>query len=110
MITSKDVTTCALTTNGNVRCWGHPTEVSLKNEKVKMVSANRSNVCILGVNGNMACHGHISDNTFTPTPANLPKLSTLSLGAFHACGITNENKVKCWGLNGEGQTTVPSDF
>ncbi len=35
---------------------------------------------------------------------------TLSVGSDHTCAVTVSGIVRCWGFNGYGQTTVPSDL
>jgi hypothetical protein len=31
------------------------------------------------------------------------RFRTLALGAFHACGITRDHEIQCWGRPDEGQ-------
>lgn len=73
-------TTCALLTNGSVRCWG-----------------NNAN-------------GAVGDGTFTqrtsPTPVNLPD-GVLALGigpsSNHFCAVMADRTARCWGTNGSGE-------
>ena len=82
--------TCALTTGGGVKCWGHN---------------------FLGQVGNGSSPGYVM------LPANVTGLSSgvasIDLGAFHTCAVTTGGAAKCWGTNvngqlGDGTTTMRS--
>lgn len=77
--------TCALMTNGSVKCWGGNT---------------------FGQVGT----GAASSNVTAPT--DVATLSSgviyLSAGAWHTCALTDTNAVKCWGRNQDGQTGTNS--
>jgi alpha-tubulin suppressor-like RCC1 family protein len=72
--------TCALTSGGGVKCWGHN---------------------FLGQVGNGSSPGYVT------LPANVSGLSSgvasIDLGAFHTCAVTTGGAAKCWGTNVDGQ-------
>jgi alpha-tubulin suppressor-like RCC1 family protein len=84
--------TCALTAAGEAFCWGQ----------------NRSGE--LGVAPNEAPSGSCESGPAILTCATRParaapslRFRTLALGAVHACGITREHQIQCWGRSDEGQ-------
>jgi alpha-tubulin suppressor-like RCC1 family protein len=86
-ITAGQDYTCALTSAGGVKCWGH---------------------------GEALGYGMWVDRG---TPMNVTGLTTgvsaIDAGAFHACAVTTGGDVKCWGGNQHGElgdgTTISSN-
>jgi alpha-tubulin suppressor-like RCC1 family protein len=77
-LTSGDSHTCALKTDGTVRCWGY--------------------------NGS----GQLGDGTTVSKsiPTTVPGLvgvSAISGGVDHSCAMQTDSTVRCWGYNGGGQ-------
>jgi alpha-tubulin suppressor-like RCC1 family protein len=122
--------TCALTTTGEVWCWGRNIEGQLgtgdttdENEPIRVVPADSGVVrlaaggyhtCALYAAGNINCWGYnnqgqlgdggINDHPL-PTPVNsLGGLAvSIETGWFHTCAIIGGSTVKCWGFNDYGQ-------
>lgn len=120
--------TCALTTSGGVKCWGHgdylgdgtmndhstPVDVIGLTSGVSAIAAGRYHTCALTVSGGVKCwgyngYGQLGDSTTTyrSTPVNVVGLTSgvnaISAGGDHTCALTASGGVKCWGFNGYGQ-------
>ena len=78
-----DQTSCALSTDGQVFCWG------------------------VGTSGQLGNNAAITSSTpvaVDTTGALLGKtVRQISAGANHACALTTENLAYCWGMNSEGR-------
>jgi len=72
--------TCALMTNGSIKCWG----------------ANS-----LGQLGD----DNAPNNSDTPVDVSglAGTANTASAAVYHSCALLNDGRVKCWGFNGDGQ-------
>jgi alpha-tubulin suppressor-like RCC1 family protein len=69
---------CALESNGSVKCWGSNTYGQLGNNS--------------------------STNSLTPASVSgLAGVTQMTVGKNHACVVTGPNTVECWGLNINGQ-------
>ena len=82
-------TNCVLTTDGNVRCWGH---------------CNPN--CGIGTVGFVGLAvGDMGDNTAKPdlgTDANGQSIA-VSSGLRSACALFENGRIKCWGAGAKGQ-------
>ena len=121
---------CALTSSGGVKCWGAntygqlgdgttqtrltPVDVIGLTSGVVAISAKAYETCAVTDSGALKCwgnnnYGQLGDGTIIDklTPVNVAGLtsgvSSVSVGKFHACALTNAGGVKCWGLNSDGQ-------
>lgn len=124
--------TCAIGSNGKVYCWGDnqvgqlgdstttnrwlpvlaktPSEVTFSS-----VSAGHAFTCATATDGAAYCWGTNGQGQLgngTSSAANWPQrvaapegvtFDAVVAGAAHACGVTTENQVYCWGANSSGQ-------
>lgn len=123
---------CALTREGGVKCWGrtssaltdtglleeqHTTPVDmpgLTQDIVAIETAGGFYTCALTRKGGVKCQGEnsagqLGDGTTErrSEPVDVVGLNAgvaaISLGGEHACTLTTEGRVKCWGGNYHGQ-------
>ena len=136
--------TCALTTNGNVKCWGSrsvgrlgeggtsgkkstPVDVHTSSSDdtplggIAAISSGGYHTCALTTNGNVKCwgqgsygqmgNGSTSDIESTPVnvhtslsePSPLSGIAAISVGRSHSCALTTSGEIKCWGGGNLGQ-------
>ena len=85
---SVNLPTCGVTTSGDAYCWGYNT--------VNQLGATTTASC--GFNG--------VDSPCAQEPvrvAGLGKVNSIAASITHACAVTTDNKVYCWGENSRGQ-------
>jgi alpha-tubulin suppressor-like RCC1 family protein len=122
--------TCALTSSGGLKCWGHnlhgrlgdgttierhtPVDVSRLTNGLSAVAAGWNHTCALTTTGSVKCwgyneYGQLGDGTTTErhTPVDVSGLSSgvsaIAAGVGHTCALTTSGGVRCWGFNGYGQ-------
>jgi alpha-tubulin suppressor-like RCC1 family protein len=122
---------CAVTSNGGVKCWGANDQGQLGNgtlvasavpvsvsglNRVVAVSAGAQNTCALRSTGALLCWGVRNGTSAisTATPVTVTGLGSgvaaVSAGGDHVCALTTAGGVKCWGTGvygglGNGGTT-----
>ncbi len=121
---------CALTSGGGVKCWGHngdaelgdgthkmslvPVNVQGLNSGVAAISLGFDSGCALTTGGGVKCwgyngNGQLGDGTRTErtTPVDVFGLTSgvaaISAGWDHTCALTTGGAVKCWGNNAHGE-------
>ena len=123
--------TCAVTSAGGVKCWGHnsyeqlgsgynnvhseaPTDVSTLTSGVATVANGLYHTCALTTGGGVKCwgqgyYGQLGNGgtTNASAPTNVSGLASgvtaIASGEYFNCALTSGGGVKCWGYNGQGQ-------
>lgn len=79
--------TCVMSQQGALKCWGHNDEGELGIGTTTAMGRNT---------GDMASLQPIDLGTGRTVKA-------VAMGDYHTCAILDNNKVKCWGWNGDGE-------
>lgn len=122
--------TCALPTDGRVKCWGSnsfgqlgdgttanrltPLDVSGLSNRTSAIAADQAHTCALTTLGGVKCwganfEGQLGDGTtmdrFAPVDASglTSGVSAIEAGWYHTCALSTDGGVKCWGDNLFGQ-------
>jgi alpha-tubulin suppressor-like RCC1 family protein len=122
--------TCAMTSTGDVQCWGFggygelgvpiiltrpaPIDVTGLSSGANAVTAGYAHTCALTSAGGVKCwgsnqYGRLGDGSTAsrPTPGDVVGLNSgvnaVSAGQEHTCALTSAGGVKCWGFNGSGE-------
>lgn len=124
--------TCAITSNGAVKCWGYngfgqlgdgttttrltPVDVSGLSSGGVAIAAGSNHTCALNSAGAVKCwgsnrYGQLGDGSnWTITrlaPVDVSGLSSgvvaIAAGESHTCAVTSAGAVKCWGANHSNQ-------
>lgn len=99
MVSSRFFTTCALLSNGRIKCWGSNGTLDFASgEHVISGQLGRSDVQFVGNFSN-----EMGNNLpFVDLGANLTARS-IEVGSAFVCAIVDSGRVKCWGNNEEGE-------
>jgi alpha-tubulin suppressor-like RCC1 family protein len=124
--------TCALTSQGGVKCWGAngsgqlgdgsttwsrvPVDVSGLESGISAIAAGGEHTCALTVAGGVKCWGANAYDEFgnsaaiATAPVDVPGLASgvgvIAAGSSHTCALISAGGVKCWGTNGSGQLGI----
>jgi len=123
--------TCALLSDGAIRCWGlnesgqlgdgsfqssvNPVAVSGVGGSATRVAAGYAHTCATLSSGGVRCwgsnaHAQLGDGTLTDrtTPIGVQGMNagvtSLAAGGLHTCATRSDGRVWCWGSNQWGQT------
>lgn len=122
--------TCVLIGGGPLTCWGYniegqlgigtttnsnvPVVVSGLDSEVRAFSAGEGPTCVVTTAGGVKCwgmnkNGQLGDGTHKNSSAPVDVIGlgsgvvAVSSGVDHACAISEDRSVRCWGSNGAGQ-------
>jgi alpha-tubulin suppressor-like RCC1 family protein len=120
-IAAGDGHTCALTTDGKIKCWGsdtyglgygstkdHLTPVDIRlDEPAQSITVNYMGACALLTNGSVVCWGNNSFSSQSAKPAQSDRsipikilssnVKAIAAGGTYNCALTKAGAVKCWG-------------
>jgi alpha-tubulin suppressor-like RCC1 family protein len=129
-VAAGSLSSCAITTEGKVKCWGYnsdgrlgnggttdssvPVDVSGSSGGVLTVSIGGGHTCALTTGGGVKCwgnnyYGQLGDGSTTNSnvPVDVSGLSNgvqaITVGGFHTCALMTGGGAKCWGRNNGGQ-------
>jgi alpha-tubulin suppressor-like RCC1 family protein len=126
-IAAEELTTCGLSTDQTVWCWGNDYDGRLgdggsdgQNVPVQVhspvalvsLAAGLHHACGLDASGVAYCWGSGNEGELgngaigaarVPTAIAGLQFRSISPGAFHSCGIATSGESYCWGFNGSGE-------
>lgn len=102
---------------GGVDCWGEAAyrrlDVPQGITGAKAIATSEHVTCAIGEKDDLYCWGEFltkEGSTNPNPPSDIKKAIAVTVANRHACVITPEKKVRCWGQDEFGQTVVPSDL
>ena len=133
LIASGDTHSCVILDNGELNCWGRNIEGQLgfgnftsrntplwvnltENHTASQITTGYRHTCAIIDNGSVSCwgwnlHGQLGlgvPDIWVNTPSWVDlgagrTATSISAGIAHTCAILDDDNVKCWGLNDDGQ-------
>jgi hypothetical protein len=92
---------CAVTSLGEVKCWGQYAQVPNDLGKVTQISANAGRVCAVTYQQALRCWGQ--PWRLTNPPTNLSLVAQVAVAEESACALTSQGTVTCWGSDRWGR-------
>eukprot|EP00494_Astrolonche_serrata_P013298 UN13415 len=104
MLETIESTTCGLTYNGLIECWGMNQEgriidIVYSEEPYVSIGCWSSSFVVFFESGQINCWGGHWMSREYENPPNDYKFKEVVSGSDESCGITIDDTVKCWGLN-----------
>jgi alpha-tubulin suppressor-like RCC1 family protein len=122
---------CALLSNGTVKCWGRNEHGELGNgttgdstnsntpvsvsgiSNATAIAAGPADTCAVLSDGTAECwgfnasgqlgNGTTTDSATPVSVSGITNAAAISAGAYHSCALLSDGTVKCWGFNGAGE-------
>jgi hypothetical protein len=107
-------THCGISINGGLHCWGDTrgprVHAYAPGGSFDFVDVGVYDGCALDGNGTARCWSPPTQNTVLGVSANVPRATFVDVAAgyHHACGLTVDDKVLCWGRNAWGEGSPPT--
>ncbi len=128
---------CALTKDGGIACWGKNLEGALGNsstvsradpvsvsgisgkQEVRLIAAGGRSTCAVTTDNQVYCwgknnYGQVGDGSGTdrllpmPVSSGVSEIIGITVGASHACALTGDGQLWCWGANDHQQLGLDS--
>ena len=120
-ISSSNIHSCGLRSDGSVHCWGFDLGGQLsppEDTKFSAIAAGTLHTCGLRSDGSAVCWGYDLDRRSEEPKEyladarwiELPKgerFTEISAGYSHTCGLKKDGGVSCWGYDSHGEASPP---
>ena len=132
-LSSGEIHTCGLRSDGTVECWGLDDRRVLRGhgqaspphaERFAAMSSGQFHTCGLRKDGTVVCWGAgladrsspfesvtfvAPDRRLTAVPGPDERYKAITAGEDHTCALALDGAVYCWGANSRGQSNAPVD-
>jgi alpha-tubulin suppressor-like RCC1 family protein len=97
--------TCGITEDGRTLCWGKDDrgQSTVPDGDFAQVSAGAFQTCAIDGVGGLHCWGE----PIEPPPSGRYTQVSAARSGTHACAVSTEGTLACWGYNGYGQADAP---